>query len=369
MQLIRSQSIFFVLGSFKLGGKESTASRIGMELIKRGYNVKFLLVNGVFDYNDEVLINNSIVLSKPGQSGWIKLIKVYFTLFPLVWGKRPAQLISFSLGINKLIFFLFYPDTIFRIESNIFIFKKKLYRRYLLNFFSVFPHVKRIIIPSKGLYDASFNYFWKNRKLELISNPLDVLNIQQLQSEGIADFPLLANSQYVISAGRLHASKGFEQLISIYKKSKLFPSVKLVILGQGELFKTLVALIQKEKLEEHVILTGYQANPYRFISKARFFVLNSKHESFGNVLIESFACHIPVVSNDCDFGPRHIIQDGFNGFLYHQLNETEFIEKLELVAFNDEIYLKIKAGAIASVNTYNVETIVDQWVEKIIESK
>ena len=127
-----TEKIFFVLGSFKLGGTERTASRVGMELIRRGYNVKFLLINGVFDYNDSLLIDNSIVLSdSKDQAGIWKLIKVYFALFKIVWSERPHQLISFSLGINKLIFFLFYPNTIFRIESNIFIFKKV--RRHLIS--------------------------------------------------------------------------------------------------------------------------------------------------------------------------------------------------------------------------------------------
>ena len=360
--------IFFVLGSFKLGGTERTASRIGMELIKRGYEVKFLLLNGVFDYNDEVLIKNSIVLSKPENGeGIVKLIYLYFKLLSTVWRYRPDRLISFSLGINLLIFFLFYPQTIFRIESNIFFFKIRLYRRYLQDYFSRFRHVRQVIIPSKGLYDASFQYFRSNHKLVLISNPLDVENIKQLRTEPIDDFPQLKPGAFIVSAGRLHVSKGFEQLIEVYKKSRLFPHFKLLIMGRGPLNDALAEIINKLDLKEHVVLAGYQSNPYRFMARAKFFVLNSKHESFGNVLIESFACDIPVISNDCDFGPRYIIENYYNGLLYDQANEREFIEKLELLAFNDDIYKHVLAGAMASQRSYDVKVITERWIQEIIE--
>jgi glycosyltransferase involved in cell wall biosynthesis len=362
--------IFFVLGSFKLGGTERTASRVGMELIRKGYPVKFLLINGVFDYDDPLLVNNSIVLSKPGSKpGLLKLLGVFFTLMKIVRRERPDRLMSFSLGVNMLIFFLFYRNTVFRIESNIFIYKKKLYRRYLQDYFSRFVHVRQVVIPSQGLYDASYQYFKRREKLVLISNPLDVENIEALRDESIDDFPSLKNSPFIVSAGRLNASKGYIQLIKIFKQSKLYPAYKLVILGHGELYHKLEELIDAEGLKDHVILGGYQANPYRFMSRARFFVLNSSHESFGNVLIESFACHIPVLSNDCDFGPRHIIKNGVNGLLYLQTKESEFMEKLELMAFNDEIYGRLKKGAVESVTTYHVKTITERWIQEIIDKK
>jgi N-acetylgalactosamine-N,N'-diacetylbacillosaminyl-diphospho-undecaprenol 4-alpha-N-acetylgalactosaminyltransferase len=188
-------------------------------------------------------------------------------------------------------------------------------------------------------------------------------------NESIDDFPSLRSSPFILSAGRLNASKGFEQLIDVFKRSRLFPKFKLLILGQGPLQDTLLAKIKEEGLIEHVILAGYQQNPYRFMSRAKFFILNSRHESFGNVLIESFACNTPVISNDCDFGPRHIISDNENGFLYDQNNEVEFIEKLELLAFNDEIYGKIKAGAMASKAIYHVKNITERWISEVIEKE
>ncbi len=118
----------------------------------------------------------------------------------------------------------------------------------------------------------------------------------------------------------------------------------LVILGEGPQKAELLDLAQSKGISDDVFVLGYQSNPYRFFARARFFILNSRHESFGNVLIESMACGTPVVSNDCDFGPRHIIRQNHNGVLYRCEVEAEFMETLKRVAFDEDFYAGLRKG-------------------------
>ncbi|MHA7101792.1 glycosyltransferase involved in cell wall biosynthesis [Roseivirga pacifica] len=363
----KGKTIFLVVGSFKSGGTERTASRIGLELIKRGYSVTFLLINGVFDYDDFGLKENSVILSP--EKRWSRVTRfflVYLKLFKLVYLHRPDKLVSFSLGINKLIFFLFYPKTIFRIESNIFIYKKKLYRRYLQKYMVAFPHVRKVVVPSEGLFQACKAYFGKSgEKLVQVNNPIDTEKIEKsctdFESTDFLDQP------FIVSAGRLSKSKGFEALIDAFSQSQISRTHRLLILGEGELHQKLMNQINTNGLDSRVKLLGFVKNPYPYFSKAFYFILNTSHESFGNVFIESFAAGTLVISNDCDFGPRHIIEHEKNGILYDSTNFENIVESLDYFIDRQELYSEMKLNAYASRFKYSIETTVDDWLKKITE--
>ena len=82
----------------------------------------------------------------------------------------------------------------------------------------------------------------------------------------------------------------------------------LVIAGAGEERKNLEKLIASLGLEKKVSLFG-KANREEvrvLMQQANSFVLSSKIETFGVVLIEAMACGIPVVSTKCG-GPNKIV--------------------------------------------------------------
>jgi glycosyltransferase involved in cell wall biosynthesis len=366
MEKVKVKKFFFVLGSFKLGGTERTCSRIGMELIKRGHDVKFILLNNVFDYNDPLLVSNSVVLVKEkNRNKLIRWIVAYFRLMSMLRKERPDFAISFSMGFNLFTFFTFYKKLIFRIESNIFIYKRKLYRRYFQNLICLAPNVKRIVIPSQGLFERSLKYFYRPEKLILVANPIDIDEVNKLGQSSIDDIEFLKNTSFIVTAGRLHVSKGYAPLIKAFAKSRL-TNYKLVILGEGPQKTELEQLLTSLNLQHRVWLGGYQSNPYRFFSKARFFILNSSHESFGNVLIEAMACDTPLLSNDCDYGPRSIITHNVSGVLYNRDNEEEMIRAMEQMGLDDVFWNSMKQGLKTERNRFNVQKIVDFWEENVL---
>lgn len=84
--------------------------------------------------------------------------------------------------------------------------------------------------------------------------------------------------------------------------------VPLTMLGQGEMQPDLEAKIASTPGAE-VSLLPYDRNPWPVYARHRVLLVSSKVESFGNVVVESLAAGTPVVSVDCDFGPREIISE------------------------------------------------------------
>jgi CDP-glycerol glycerophosphotransferase len=73
---------------------------------------------------------------------------------------------------------------------------------------------------------------------------------------------------------------------------------KLLILGEGHLRTELKLLINELDLSKNVFLIGRRLNPFPYLKRADCFVLSSKHEGQGLVLLEAMILGIPIVSTD-----------------------------------------------------------------------
>jgi glycosyltransferase involved in cell wall biosynthesis len=135
--------------------------------------------------------------------------------------------------------------------------------------------------------------------------------------------PWLARGQppVVLGMGRLVPEKDWPTLIRAFARVRRVRPARLVILGSatGEA-KTrqrqdqLMALARELGVTEDVLLPGFDPGPQRWLARAALFALSSRHEGFGNVLVEALACGCPVVATDAQGGgPREVLGNGHWG--------------------------------------------------------
>lgn len=112
-----------------------------------------------------------------------------------------------------------------------------------------------------------------------------------------------------INIAMLDKNKNQEMLIKSFAKTfKNLKNVKLTIVGDGEEFKNLELLINRLNMNEQISLFG-KANRNEvkeLLHESDVFVLSSKKETFGVVLIEALSCGLPVISTKSG-GPESII--------------------------------------------------------------
>lgn len=149
------------------------------------------------------------------------------------------------------------------------------------------------------------------RHVSVIYNPIVDMKLLSLIEQPVFHPWLVEKTlPVVLSAGRLTAAKDLETLLRAFSLARQQRPMRLLILGEGELRGKLEAMVKRLGLAEDVALPGFIDNPYAYIRHADVFVLSSRWEGFGNVLVEAMTCGTPVISTDCPSGPAEILENG-----------------------------------------------------------
>ncbi len=173
----------------------------------------------------------------------------------------------------------------------------------------LYPRAARLVAPSRGVADDLRN-LWPGGRFTVDVIP----NAIRLEAPTIRDLPRLRPPKLVVACGRLVPQKGFGDLLLALARWQ-DPDVHLWILGEGPLRGQLTRRIAELGLAERVWLAGFQHEPAHFFAAADLFVLSSRWEGFGNVLVEALAAGTPVVATRCPHGPVEILVDGEFGRL------------------------------------------------------
>ncbi len=169
----------------------------------------------------------------------------------------------------------------------------------------------------------------------------------------------------IIAVGRLTHQKGFDILIDIFENThQQAPDWELNIFGEGEDFQLLDSQIKQKQLESHIKLYGSVKNISENYLKSSIFVLSSRWESFGLVVIEAMSHGLPIISFDCD-GPKNLIEENKNGFLIPRFDQEDFSKKLLLLINNNEIRQELGKHALATSLKYEEKNIIPLWNRQI----
>jgi glycosyltransferase involved in cell wall biosynthesis len=118
-----------------------------------------------------------------------------------------------------------------------------------------------------------------------------------------------------VCAGRLSAEKDQQGLLRAFALHRGRIPSRLIVLGAGSLLPELKGLASQLGVADAVDFVGYQQNPLPWFRRADAFVLSSRSEGFGNVLVEAMWCGTPVISTNCKHGPSEILDGGRYGVL------------------------------------------------------
>lgn len=156
--------------------------------------------------------------------------------------------------------------------------------------------------------------------------------------------PAMNNKFDGVFLGRVEKEKGVEDLLEAWKfVVNQKPSVKLLIVGSGGYLENAKRYVQENKLEDNVKFLGFISSNKRFsyLKSSKISIYPTKiHEGWPQVIGESLACGLPVISYDtpvvknsfdkCD-SVFLVTKDDIKGLVHvilRLLNEESSIEEL-----------------------------------------
>lgn len=172
------------------------------------------------------------------------------------------------------------------------------------------------------------------------------------------------NQNIALSIGRFTAVKQQFILLHIWNSlvnEKNIKNWKLFLVGDGELKDQFEEYIKSNNLQGYVFLLPPRQDVSFYYKQASLFLLCSKSEGFGMVLLEAISFALPCISFDCPSGPRDIIKHNQNGYLIPSNNVIELEQSIIKFLLNPELKNEMSKRSFELSNKWDDEKLLAKW--------
>lgn len=156
----------------------------------------------------------------------------------------------------------------------------------------------------------------------------------------------------ILYVGGLTKRKGVYETIEAFSLlTKKHPQIKLRIVGGGEEYEYVKAVIEKNDLSEKVRITGF-VNENTLIAEyqnADLLVYPSKYEGFGFIPLEAMSCGLPVITSNTTSLPEVV---GNAAILVDPFNIRDITRAIEKIVLSSDIRKQMIAEGLQRANTF-----------------
>ena len=358
------KKISILLPDLSGGGVERIRISLAYEFKRMGYDIDFVLMKAQGNLLNEVYENFKVT-----NLGLSRLRKVPFALASYLKLKRPNILIAAIWPMTviaplSILLSSINCKVIISEHNNLSMQYKNwglmnmILMRISMTIFYRLANL-RIAVSQGVLSDISKLSFLSRRKFRLIPNPIrSMIKPTKKKLEQVEKLWSCPKGARILTVGSFKKQKNHELLLHAFSKIKK-SDARLMFVGTGENYESLHSLAIKLGIINKVIFAGFHKDPSPFYITADLFVLSSDYEGFGNVIVEALSYSLPVVSTDCPFGPREILDNGKYGVLV-PINNIEELTK----GINFQLNTRVNRDYLrARVEKYSIQSAAMRYLQ------
>lgn len=174
--------------------------------------------------------------------------------------------------------------------------------------------------------------------------------------------PGAAAAPVIVAVGRLVEIKDYPTLLDAFARIRAARPARLLVLGDGPLRGALEARVRAAGLGGDVALHGFDRNPFKYLARARLLLHASRAEGLPGALIQAMACGTPVVSTDCDHGPREVIaRPGHDGFLVPVGDAAALAERALALLADPALAARVAASSRESAQRFTTAAALARY--------
>lgn len=351
---MRSKVCFFIKTLDNSGGTERVTTVLANELIKLDYEVHIVTWYGgnkSFYPLDSNVIQHHIFETDTDKiyNDYLKSLKIYRKILRQILPDYlidvcvPLSLLSIPATIGTKIKIISWEHFNTGVTWNRYTGRIS---RYLV------ARVAHRVITLTTTDEKNYREKYGAKKITCISNPIVIEAEQKYNPE----------SKSILAIGRFTHQKGFDLLLEIWSKvSPKVPGWKLNIVGGGPLKEELIALKERLNLNDTVHFLSPTNKVAEHYYAASIFLMTSRFEGLPLVLIEAKAFGLPIISFDCETGPRDIIKNKKDGVLVPYPDLENFAEELLSLINNAEQRVYYSKNTQLDLERFGMEHFVTLW--------
>ena len=158
--------------------------------------------------------------------------------------------------------------------------------------------------------------------------------------------------------GRLHPVKNVDLILKSFARLKEPKNCILIVIGDGPEKQRLIDLALSLGIDKRVRFEGFKSKNevLEYMKAADLLVLASIVEGQPRVILESWACQLPVVASRVT-GITNLVTDRYDGLLFDLPSEEQFCKAISSV-FETDVSKTIVANANKNMNLYSEEIVL-----------